>query len=132
MTNQKHPLAALAVYGVVAFTLMGGIGLGVAAIATTAVVSSPSVQDKTALQLRIESAREVREALAKPVPAPAPLPPITAKLERPVPKVAARPAPQRNPEYAMRQARQAFASIDGPPPQPQSFFSFLGFDRHTR
>jgi hypothetical protein len=38
-----------------------------------------SEQEKTVLAERIESAREIRRALARPVPPPDPLPPITAK-----------------------------------------------------
>ena len=37
-------------------------------------------QEKTLISERIESAREIRRALARPVPPPDPLPPITAKL----------------------------------------------------
>src|SRR5215218_8060458 len=40
-------------------------------------------QEKTLLNERIESAREIRRALARPVPPPDPLPPITAKLANP-------------------------------------------------
>ena len=40
-------------------------------------------REKTVLNGRIESAREIRRALARPVPPPDPLPPITAKLAHP-------------------------------------------------
>jgi hypothetical protein len=132
VTTQRNILTATVIYGAVAFTLIGGIGISLATI-VTAVKSAPVVQAKTPLQVQIESAREVREALARPVLAPDPLPPITAKLERklekPVLKVAARPAPQRNREYAMRQAHQAFANMG--PPTPPPFFGFMAFDRHA-
>jgi hypothetical protein len=55
-----------------------------------------SEQEKTLLNERIESAREIKRALARPVPPPEPLPPITAKLANPTkvanpeePKIAA-------------------------------------------
>ena len=52
-----------------------------------------SEQEKTVLAERIESAREIRRALARPVPPPDPLPPVTAKLahqlEEPQQKLAA-------------------------------------------
>ena len=40
-------------------------------------------REKTVLKERLESAREIRRALARPVPPPDPLPPITAKPANP-------------------------------------------------
>ncbi len=39
-----------------------------------------SESQPTRLSIAVTNAREIREALAKPIPGPAPLPPITAKL----------------------------------------------------
>jgi hypothetical protein len=129
MTSSKHPLAALAVYIAVLLTLLGGIGIALATVVRSTGAATASPQEKTALQVQVESAREVREALARPIAGPTPLGPITAKLAKPPAKVAALPTPKRNTEQAMRRGREAFASIDAPP--TDSFFGFLGFDRHT-
>jgi len=128
MATQKHPLSALAVYIAVVMTLLGGIGLALATIVSSSGASPQIIQDKTLLQVQIDGAREVRASLAKPIPAPEPLPQITAKLQKPVAKaVAIRSAPKRNSDVAMREARQVFARID-PPAREQSFFErLLGF-----
>jgi hypothetical protein len=128
MMNNRSSILSLAMYVAVAGTLVGGIGVALTVVASTVVSHEAVARAKTPFEIQLESAREVREALAKPIPAPQPLPQITAKLEKPVAKVAAtRPlSPKRNTEVAMRQSRQAFASID-PPAQPQSFFEFMAF-----
>jgi hypothetical protein len=128
MRSLKHQAAALAVYAAVPTVLVGGIGVSLAAILNTAVVSEPTAKIKSPLDARIESAREVREALAKPIPAPEPLLPITAKVSRPSPKLATRPAPKQNREVAMQQARQLFARVDEAP-SPPPFFGFMAFGR---
>jgi hypothetical protein len=123
-------VTGLLMYAAVALTLVGGIGAGAAAIvkAASAIHQQSSSRTKSPLESRIESAREIREALAKPVAHPQPLAPITAKLANPAAKVAARPAPRRNTDVAMTQARQAFAQIDRPQfERPQTFFEMLAF-----
>ena len=126
--NNRSLVLSVVVYAAVAATLLAGMGVALTAV-TSSVVSQPAVaRAKTPFEIQLDSAREVREALAKPIPAPQPLPQITAKLEKPIAKVAAaRPLPpKRNTEVAMRESRQAFASID-PPAPPQSFFEFMAF-----
>ena len=65
--------------------------------------------EKTLLDTRVESSREIRQALAKPIPRPEPLGPVTAKLARSIEatKLAATPK-------LSKQARDAFASADRP------------------
>ena len=125
--NNRSSVLSVAMYLAVAATLVGGIGVALSAV-TSSVVSQQSVaRAKTPFEIQLDSAREVREALAKPIPAPQPLPRITAKLEKPVAKVVARSVPpKRNTEVAMRESRQAFASIEPPAPL-QSFFEFMAF-----
>ena len=125
--NNRSSVLSVIMYVAVAGTLVGGIGVALTVV-TSSVVSQQSVtRVKTPFEIQLDSAREVREALAKPIPAPQPLPKITAKLEKPIAKVAARSLPpKRNTEVAMRESRQAFASID-PPAPPQSFFEFMAF-----
>lgn len=123
--NNRNTASVLVVYSVVVATLVGGIGIALAMVSGSAGSLEQSTRAKTPFEIQLQSAREVREALAKPVARPEPLAPITARLEKPVAKLAAvRPAPKRNPELAMRQAQQAFANIE---PESQSFFSFLAF-----
>jgi hypothetical protein len=129
MTAFKIPAAGLAIYAAVAVALLGGIGVSFAAIVNSAVVSEPPVKVRSPLDARIESAREVRLALAKPLPAPDPLPPITAKVHRPAPKVAARPTTKPSEARAMEGARQVFAKIDSPEPAPAPVFGLLSFGR---
>ena len=125
--NNRSSISSLIMYVAVAGTLLGGIGVALTMV-TSSVASQQSVTPvKTPFEIQLDSAREVRAALAKPIPAPQPLPQITAKLERPIAKVGARSVPpKRNTELAMRESRQAFASID-PPAAPQSFFEFMAF-----
>jgi hypothetical protein len=65
--------------------------------------------EKTLLDYRVESSREIRQALAKPIPRPEPLGPITAKLAGSIEatKLAAKPK-------LSKQARDAFANADLP------------------
>ena len=50
---------------------------------------------------------------------------LVTLLEKPIAESRPLP-PKRNTEFAMRESRQAFASID-PPAAPQSFFEFMAF-----
>jgi len=126
--SSRSSVLSLSVYVAVAATLVGGIGIALTAV-TISVTSEESVaRAKTPFEIQLDSAREVREALAKPIPAPEPLPKITAKLEKPLAKVVATRSapPKRNTEVAMRESRRAFASIE-PSAPPQSFFEFMAF-----
>lgn len=123
----QNNTSTLFVYLAVVATLLGGIGAALMVVAKSAVVTQQTAQDKSPLQVRLESAREIREALAKPVPAPQPLPPITAKLSKPLTKVAAakpEPVKQSRPKV-VTQAREVFASFE--PSAPQRFFGFMAF-----
>jgi hypothetical protein len=130
MHTLKNPAMGIALYAAVAVALLGGIGVSLAAIVNTAITSEPSVRAKSPLDARIESAREVRMALAKPVPRAQPLPPITAKVNRPAPKVvAARQVPKPNQQVAMQRAHQAFVRLAPPEPEPAPFLGLLSFGR---
>jgi hypothetical protein len=76
----------LLIYGTVA--LATGLGIGEAAISLE-ILGPRSDAERTVLEQRVESAREIKAALHKPLSPIAALPPITAKLANPV-KVAAR------------------------------------------
>ena len=66
--------------GVIVIALTG-IAIGLTAIVKTTTRLPQQVQrDQTLLDLRIQSSREIRQALGKPFPPLQPLPPITARL----------------------------------------------------
>ena len=123
--NNRSSVLSVVMYLAVAATFVGGIGVALTAVASSVVSQQSVARAKTPFEIQLDSAREVREALAKPIPAPQPLPRITAKLEKPI--AASRPLPpKRKTEFAMRESRQAFASIEPPAPL-QSFFEFMAF-----
>ena len=126
--ENRSSVAVLSVYLSVMAALVGSIGVALALLGGS-VVSEPSPRAKSSFEIQLESAREIREALAKPIPQPERLTPMTAK---PAKVASARTAPKKhNSDAAMRQSRQAFANIDqsGQPrqSQPQGFFGFLAF-----
>ena len=83
---------------VIAFGLM-------TAIQASAGLSQATPQDKTLLELQVESSRDIRRALAAPIVIP-PLPPVTARLARSITAVTA----QRKPAPSISQeARDAMA-----------------------
>jgi len=123
--NNRSSVLSVVMYLAVAATFVGGIGVALTAVASSVVSQQSVARAKTPFEIQLDSAREVREALAKPISAPQHLPRITAKLEKPI--AASRPLPpKRKTEFAMRESRQAFASIE-PLAPPQSFFEFMAF-----
>ena len=126
--ENRSSVAVLSVYLAVMAALVGSIGVALALLGGS-VVSEQSPRAKSSFEIQLESAREIRQALAKPIPQPERLTPMTAK---PAKVASARTAPKKhNSDAAMRQSRQAFANIDqsGQPRQspPQGFFGFLAF-----
>jgi hypothetical protein len=121
--DNRSSVIVIGVYAGVIAALVCSIGIALA-IVSGSIVSEQVPHAKTAFETQLESAREIRQALAKPIPQPERLAPITAK---PVKIATAKPAPRKqNPEAGMRQARQAFASIEEPRPA-QTFFGFMSF-----
>jgi hypothetical protein len=128
MMENRSSVAVLGVYLTVVAALVGSIGVALALVGGS-VVSDQSPRVKSPFEIQLESAREIRQALAKPIPQPERLTPMTAK---PAKVASARTAPKKhNAGVAMRQSRQAFANIDRPSQpqqsQPQGFFGFLAF-----
>ena len=120
MQRRRSVLALLAIYATIIGTLIAATSFSLIwMIDGSAAFSRAPDREKTVLDQRIESAREVRRALAKRIPPPAPLPPITAKLERPVQTAAA-----KNPRIST-EARDAFASMNTPS------YSYNAYDRHA-
>lgn len=114
--------------GVVGFAL-AGIAFGLTAVVKAATGTAQQTQrERTLLDVRMESAREIRQALAKPIPHPTPLPPMTTRVTRAIgPTVA---ASNRDHAQLMDVARDAFANIE-----PVSFVAqpnaYAASDRHT-
>jgi hypothetical protein len=98
--------------GVIGAALIG-TAFGLNAIVTptpTNELRQQAQREPTLLDQRIDSAREIRAALTKPLLRPAPLPPITVRVTHVVgPRVLASKVDRRK---LMDEARGAFASIE--------------------
>ena len=108
MPEVRKCSTALLTYCAVAAALVACSGLSLAmVIGAGAGLSRPAETEKTLLDHRVESSREIRQALLRPIPRPEPLQPITAKLARRLEptKLASKPK-------LSKEARDAFASSD--------------------
>jgi len=92
--------AALVICSSVSLALVINAGAG---------LSHTAEIEKTLLDYRVESSREIRQALSKPIPRPEPLGPITAKLARSLEATTLAAKPKLS-----KQAADAFASADLP------------------
>ena len=81
-------------------------------------------REETQLDRMTRNAREIREALAKPIPPPEPLPAITA---RPVRTMAASSVPRKLKPLSP-EALNAMAMEHNSAPSPSGY---VGFDRHA-
>jgi hypothetical protein len=73
-------------YTVAIAAVLAALGAcGVIALKATPQLLPPQKRQQSALDIQIEGSRSIREALAKPLPSPTPLAPITAKRANPVP-----------------------------------------------
>ena len=105
------------------------IGLGLTAVVKAASALSQQTQrERTLLDLRMESSREIRQALAKPLPHSEPLPPITARLYHAVGSPLASINPGRR--KLMDEAHGASTSPQWPSSGAQ-LRAYAGFDPHT-
>jgi len=84
-------------------------------------------RERTVLDERLASLRAIKEALRKPLPKPQPLPPITAKVANPHPKVEVAEKAERKSKKLSQETRDAFASFD----EPSVSNSALSYDRHS-
>ena len=118
--------ALLAIYFVIIGTPLACAAIGLALIVqASAGLPRQTERERTLLDYRVESSREIRQALAKPVPGPEPLPPLTAKpAHEPSARIvsANRPRPRLS-----KEARDAFASSEWPAQSRSS----VEYDRHT-
>ena len=110
----RNIIGTFAIYmlGAAAPIVVGAVGLQ---LIMTYGVSSGSAD--SLLAQRIQTARDIRAALAKPIPPPPPLPPITAKLARPIDKqekTAARNDSKSKVKRIPQEAWGAFAQGEAP------------------
>src|SRR4029078_6124671 len=81
MSEARNWSKAFLTYCGVAAALVSCSGLSLAVVINAGAGLSQTAEiEKTLLDTRVESSREIRQALAKPIPRPEPLGPITAKL----------------------------------------------------
>jgi hypothetical protein len=92
-----YAAAALIVIG-----MIGGGGLW--ALKASARLLPDTSREKTSFELQLQTARDIRQALATPVPPPQPLPPITAKRANPIPRASVIVDKQRRISPAAREA----------------------------
>jgi len=109
--NDRGIPSLLAIYFGIIGILVAGAGLGLTKIVDASTgMARHSEREKSLLDERLATARSIKQVLAKPVPRPEPLAPITAKPEHAVSKVATAPPPAR-PKLSA-EARDAMASVD--------------------
>ena len=109
--NDRGIPSLLAIYFGIIGTLVAGAGLGLTKIVDASTgMAHHSEREKSLLDERLATARSIKQVLAKPVPRPEPLAPITAKPEHAASKVAAAPKPA--PSKLSAEARDAMASTD--------------------
>lgn len=125
MRKDRSSVSVMTVYVAVTVALICGTAIALTAVVASSIPTERSAQSKTPFELQLESAREIRRTLARPIERPEPLPPITAKIARPAAKVAI--ARTDRPMQAS-QAVDVFASFDLP---RQPSFNGMSFDRHS-
>jgi hypothetical protein len=126
MSQPSRLLSAFGIYIAVIALLLGGLGVGLVTVVNGAAgLSQAPERDSSVLAQRVQDARDIRAALARPVPHPEPLPPITA---RPAHAVSAMTASRPARRVLSQQARDAFASDEPAPSRTQSYPTY---DRHT-
>jgi hypothetical protein len=109
--NDRGIPSLLAIYFGIIGTLVAGAGLGLTKIVDASTgMALHSEREKSLLDERLATTRNIKQALAKPVPRPEPLAPITAKPEYAASKMAAAPTPAR--PRLSAEARDAMASVD--------------------
>jgi hypothetical protein len=114
----------LAIYFIIIGMPLACAAIGLALmVQASAGLPQQAEREKTLLDLRVESSREIRQALAKPIPPPEPLPPLTARAAQALGGALAA-KPQRK---LGKEARDAFASSEW---SAQSH-STVTHDRHT-
>src|SRR5437762_9649318 len=107
--NDRGIPSLLAIYFGIIGTLVAGAGLGLTKIVDASTgMARHSEREKSLLDERLATARNIKQVLAKPVPRPEPLAPITAKPEYAASKVAAAPKPA--PPKLSAEARDAMAN----------------------
>lgn len=117
MRGRSELTIVLMYVGIIA-AAAGGIAFSLQMVVqASAGLSQITERDKTLLDLRIESAREIRQALNTPIRRPEPLPPITARVAN----AEAAKAPRSGRVALTQEARDALASSDWSPSPSHSY-----------
>ena len=127
MKNRGLPFLLLFYFAIVAVLLgLGGFDL-TKAVQATASLSNNSAPQQTYVDEQVRSARQIREALAKPLPAIERLPPITAKVANQ--KTESHPVKEAHkvPNLS-KAAREALASADAGGARS---VAYANYDRHA-
>lgn len=124
MTHDRSFVPSYFLYVSVIGIALAGIALGLTGVGLTGIASGLTVatnqetglsrQAPTNLDIRMQSLREIQQALAKPLPRPEPLPARTARgMHRVTHAVSyAAVAPKANRRKLMDEARKVFAGIE--------------------
>jgi hypothetical protein len=115
MSKQRGlPMLTLIYFSIFAGALAVTVGIGMVSYGLLAASArTESRREKTVLDERIATAREIREILSRPQPPIEPLPPITAKLANPVPTKVVGMDTKQTPRRLPKEAMDAFAMGDG-------------------
>jgi hypothetical protein len=133
MSEARKVTGAVLIYCAVAASLVVFAIFGLTTVMKGSVeLSQKAGSEKTLLDYRTESSHQIRQALAKPILRPEPLPPIAAKLARattPVETVVSRPD---RPKLS-KEARNALASANTESSSGSRSYShsYSSFDRHS-
>jgi hypothetical protein len=132
MSQESKDLRNAALYLVALLLLAGGLVFGGilvsqrvnAGAAIEKIISVLNVEEDepdapTKLSIAVENAREIRAALARQIPPPPPLPPITAKVAHGHFKATGKHHVAKSPPKLSREALNAMASANmAEPPRP--------------
>ena len=109
-----------------------GIASRLAAVETDGAETELSLVHKHQLDIRMQSLREIRQALAKPLPPPEPLARITSHAAHRVGKTVAAAIKASRPNYSksMAEARNVLGKIEPATPDPHQLNAYAEIDRH--
>ena len=135
--NSRNQSSVIVTYFAVVAAALSALALGTTVIVKASTgMSETSARDKTLLELQVESAREIRRALATPVATPAKLPPITARPARDIRAAAAHQSTKSAHAKLSQEAMNAMAMDQTPTYSSSSPFQsssqdYSVRDRHT-
>jgi hypothetical protein len=128
-TGFRRQSGKLILYVAVVGFALASIASALTAVMNAAAGTAQQTQrERTLLDVRMDSAREIRQALARPVPRPAPLPPLPTRVTRAFGSTVA--ASIMHQSQLTDVARDAFATME-PVSLVAQPTAYAGSDRHT-